>query len=83
MKLVQVDSTSLMTLGERKPVQFIICACAARLSSWRLQSQMQCKTIHSACRLDSLLPFGYSEKHLCQLYGDRWLLCNKRQIKTS
>lgn len=30
-----------------------------------------------------LLLLGYSEVRLCQIYGDRWRLCNKIQLKTS
>lgn len=29
-----------------------------------------------------LLLLGYSEEGLCQIYGDRWLLCNKIPLKT-
>lgn len=30
-----------------------------------------------------LLLLGYSEERLFHTYGDRWLLCNKIQLKTS
>ena len=38
-------------------------------------SRYETVTLDSTGLLPSLL--GYGEEHLCQIYGDRWLLCNK------
>lgn len=46
----------------------------------------ECKTTqclhYKTVSMQLLLLPGYSEESLCQIYGDRWLLCNKVQQKT-